>query len=124
MTMEVYELLKEINQNNYGTNEVGIEPGDFPAPENNNNGESIEEDIEVPTEPSGNQVCHSRSENGESGTREEMGNWPMGQRISQVIQQVAVQLRTCVALHVWCAGICPVKCQVSAGEPHVGIVTS
>ncbi|MBW0546011.1 hypothetical protein O181_085726 [Austropuccinia psidii MF-1] len=79
MTMEVYELLKEINQNNYGTNEVGFESGDFPAPANNNNVDSIEEDIEVPTEPSGNQVCHSGSENGESGTREEMGR-----RISQV----------------------------------------
>ncbi|MBW0487071.1 hypothetical protein O181_026786 [Austropuccinia psidii MF-1] len=117
--MEVYELLKEINQNSYGTNEVGFESQDFPAPVNNNNGESIEEDIEVPTEPSSNQVCHSKSENGESGTREEMG-W----RISQVSQKVAVQLRTSVALHVWCAGICPVKCQVSAGEPHVGIVSS
>ncbi|MBW0588589.1 hypothetical protein O181_128304, partial [Austropuccinia psidii MF-1] len=67
-----------INQNNYGTNEVGFKSGDFPAPVNNNNGESIEEDIEVPTEPSGNEGCHSRSENGESGTREEMGNRAYG----------------------------------------------
>ncbi|MBW0552928.1 hypothetical protein O181_092643 [Austropuccinia psidii MF-1] len=76
--MEVYELLKEINQNNYGTNEVDFVSGDFTAPANNNNGESIEEDIEVPTEPSGNQGCHSGSENGESRTREEMGNWADG----------------------------------------------
>ncbi|MBW0574326.1 hypothetical protein O181_114041 [Austropuccinia psidii MF-1] len=119
MTMEVYDLLKDINQNNYGTNEVCFESGDFQAPENNNNGESIEEDIEVPMEPSGNQGCHSGSENGESGTREEMGR-----RISQVSQKVAVQLKTSMELHVWCVGICPVKCQASAGEPHIGIVTS
>ncbi|MBW0539256.1 hypothetical protein O181_078971 [Austropuccinia psidii MF-1] len=78
MSMEVFDLLKEINQNNYGTNEVGFESVDFPTPANNNNGETIEEDIEVPTEPSGNQAGHSGSENGESGPRDEMGDWPDG----------------------------------------------
>ncbi|MBW0500450.1 hypothetical protein O181_040165 [Austropuccinia psidii MF-1] len=51
---------------------------DYGAPASKNNGDSIEEDIQVPMEPSGNQVCHAESENGESGTREEVGNWANG----------------------------------------------
>ncbi|MBW0515009.1 hypothetical protein O181_054724 [Austropuccinia psidii MF-1] len=74
--MEVFDLLKEINQKNYSTNEVGFDSGDFPPPLNNNNGEKIHEDFEVPMEPSGNQVAHLGSENGGSGPREGMGNWP------------------------------------------------
>ncbi|MBW0472114.1 hypothetical protein O181_011829 [Austropuccinia psidii MF-1] len=74
--MEVFDLLKEVNQKNYSTNEVGFESEDFPPPLNNNNEEAIHEDFEVQTEPSGNQAGHSGSENGESGPKEGMGDWP------------------------------------------------
>ncbi|MBW0547999.1 hypothetical protein O181_087714 [Austropuccinia psidii MF-1] len=75
MTMEVFELLKEINQHNCGTNEVGFESGNFQTPANINDGKFNCEDVAILTQSLYEQAGQSGSENGKSGPREGMEDW-------------------------------------------------
>ncbi|MBW0579712.1 hypothetical protein O181_119427, partial [Austropuccinia psidii MF-1] len=75
MTMEVFELLKEINLHNCGTNEVGFESGDFQTPANNNDCNFNREDVADLTQSLCEQAGQSGSDNGKSGPREGMEDW-------------------------------------------------
>ncbi|MBW0586811.1 hypothetical protein O181_126526 [Austropuccinia psidii MF-1] len=66
--MEVFELLKDINLHNCGTNEVGFESGNFQTPANNNDGNFNCEDVVELTQL----LCEQA---GQSGPREGVEDW-------------------------------------------------
>ncbi|MBW0531413.1 hypothetical protein O181_071128 [Austropuccinia psidii MF-1] len=73
--MEIFELLKEINQHNCGTNEVGFESGDLQMHANDNDGEFNREDMAVLTQSLRDQAGQSGSDNGESAPRDGVEDW-------------------------------------------------
>ncbi|MBW0578130.1 hypothetical protein O181_117845 [Austropuccinia psidii MF-1] len=75
MTMEVFELLKEINLHSCGTNEVGFKSGNFQTPANNNDGDFNHEDVAELRQLLCEQGGHSGSDNGNSGPREGVEDW-------------------------------------------------
>ncbi|MBW0504233.1 hypothetical protein O181_043948 [Austropuccinia psidii MF-1] len=75
MTMEIFELLKEINQYNCGMNEVGFESGNLQTRANDNDGEINREDVGVLTQSLCDQAGQSGSDNGESAPRDGVEDW-------------------------------------------------
>ncbi|MBW0581486.1 hypothetical protein O181_121201 [Austropuccinia psidii MF-1] len=62
----MYELLKEININNCGVNDIGMELGDFPQMTNGKDNETSNTEIQVQTEDIGNENSQFPSECGDS----------------------------------------------------------
>ncbi|MBW0593806.1 hypothetical protein O181_133521, partial [Austropuccinia psidii MF-1] len=71
----IFELLKEINQHNCGTNEVGFESGNLQTHANDNDGEFNREDMAVLTQSLCDQAVQSGSDNGESAQRDGVEDW-------------------------------------------------
>ncbi|MBW0548665.1 hypothetical protein O181_088380 [Austropuccinia psidii MF-1] len=66
MTVEVYELLKEINMNNCVVNDIGMESGDFPQTTNAEEDETSNTEIPVQTEDIGDENGQLPSECGDA----------------------------------------------------------
>ncbi|MBW0548948.1 hypothetical protein O181_088663 [Austropuccinia psidii MF-1] len=74
MMLKVYELLKEININNCGVNEIGMESGYFPQTTNGKDDESSNTEIQVQTEDIGDENGRLPSECGDSLQRNPIYN--------------------------------------------------